>query len=148
MIDWTKGRTGNTLLKKHIFAAGEEHFGRRLRAGSDQDFFRRMIAKGHVFIWCDEAVVYEVEPPPRWKRTFILRKALMRGATSVLLPTFGASEITKSVVAVPVYTALLPLALLLGQHRFMGLLVKLFGHLGVVCACLGVDPIREEYVTD
>src|SRR5271157_6074137 len=60
VIDWSKGRTGNVLLKKQIFAAGEAPFNPEFHRGSDQDFFRRMIEKGHRFIWCDEAVAYEV----------------------------------------------------------------------------------------
>jgi glycosyltransferase involved in cell wall biosynthesis len=148
VIDWRKGRTNNVLLKRVIFAADAQPFRPEFLTGEDQDFFRRMIEKGHVFIWCDEAVAYEVEPPTRWKRTFMLRRALLRGATSPLHPTFGARNIAKSIIAVPVYTAALPFALMLGQHRFMDLLVRLFDHLGQLLACLGINPIKDPYVTD
>src|SRR5262249_13059456 len=80
VIDWRKGRTGNVLLKKRIFAADAQPFKPEFRQGEDQDFFRRMIDNGHVFIWCNEAVAYEVVPPIRWKRTFMLKRALLRGA--------------------------------------------------------------------
>ena len=56
-------------------------FNPEFRQGEDQDFFRRMIDHGHVFIWCNEAVAYEVVPPIRWKRTFMLKRALLRGAS-------------------------------------------------------------------
>ena len=148
VIDWTKGRTGNVLLKRQVFAAGEQPFRPEFLTGEDQDFFRRMIAKGHVFIWCNEAVAYEVVPPMRWKRTFLLRKALHRGAVTLLHPTFGAWDILKSMIAIPAYTAALPFALVLGQARFMTLLVKLFDHLGKLLACLKVKPIRDQYVTE
>jgi succinoglycan biosynthesis protein ExoM len=68
VIDWRKGRTGNVLLKGRIFAAGKQPFRPDFLTGEDQDFFRRMIEKGHVFVWCNEAAVYEVIPPIRWKR--------------------------------------------------------------------------------
>jgi glycosyltransferase involved in cell wall biosynthesis len=148
VIDWRKGRTGNVLLKSRIFSADAQPFKQEFRGGEDQDFFRRMIEKGHVFIWCNEAVAYEVVPPIRWKRTFMLRKALLRGTCTVIHPTFGAREIGKSVIAVPTYTAALPFALVFGHHRFMTLLVKLFEHIGRLLALLGINPIREPYVTD
>src|SRR6267143_5775302 len=52
VIDWRKGRTGNTFLKKEIFAGMTAPFRPEFRTGEDQDFFRRMIERGHVFIWC------------------------------------------------------------------------------------------------
>jgi|SRR5579859_2677391 len=148
VIDWRKGRTGNVLLRKRVFDACPEPFRPEFRTGEDQDFFRRMIEKGRVFIWCNEAVAYEVVPPIRWKRTFMLRRALLRGATSLVHPTFGTAQIAQSVVAVPAYATALPFALLLGHHRFMTLLVKLFDHLGRLLALLGINAIKEPYVTE
>jgi succinoglycan biosynthesis protein ExoM len=148
IIGWANGRTNNVLLKKQIFAAAAQPFRPEFRTGEDQDFFRRMIEKRHVFIWCNEALVYEVVPPIRWKRTFMLRRALLRGATSRIHPTFGALSVAKSVIAVPAYTTALPFALVLGHHRFMTLLVRLFDHIGRLLALLGINPIREPYVTD
>src|SRR2546422_1199652 len=149
VIDWEKGRVNNVLLKKRIFAADAQPFRPEFRTGEDQDFFRRMIEKGHVFIWCNEAVAYEAVPPIRWKRTFMLRRALLQGALTPLVdPTFGALDIAKSVIAVPAYTGALPFALVFGHHRFMIVLVKLFHHIAKLLALLGINPIREPYVTD
>ena len=58
VIDWRKGRTNNTLLKRQIILAGSQPFRPEFRSGEDQDFFRRMIQEGHVFVWCNEAVIY------------------------------------------------------------------------------------------
>jgi glycosyltransferase involved in cell wall biosynthesis len=148
VIAWSGGRTGNLLVRKQLFTDGEPPFRPEFRAGEDQDFFRRKIAKGHVFIWCNEAVVYEVVPPSRWNRTIMLRRALLRGATTVLHPTFGVLEIVKSLVAVPLYILALPVAFVLGQHRFMNLLVRLFDHLGKLLAVVGINPVEEQYVTE
>ena len=82
---------------------GEPVFRQEFRAGEDQDFFRRMIEKGHKFIWCDEAVAYESVPPIRWKRSVMLKRALLRGASAALQPTVGAFSALKSVTAVVVY---------------------------------------------
>ena len=106
-----------------------------------------MIEKGHRFTWCNEAVAYEVVPPVRWKRTFMLRRALLQGAASKLRPTFGARDILRSTIAIPAYTFVLPFAFVLGHHRFMTLLIKLSNHFGTLLAVAGIRPIKEPYVT-
>ncbi|MBZ5634688.1 MAG: glycosyltransferase [Acidobacteriia bacterium] len=144
VIDWRKGITGNTLFNKQVLLSSGDPFRPEFRTGEDQDLFRRLTGKGHRFIWCHEAMAYETVPPVRWKRTFMLRRALLRGGTS----PFGAQQVLRSVVAVPLYTAALPFALALGQSRFMTLLVKLCDHLGRLLSLVGVHPIREPYVTE
>ncbi len=148
IVDWPEARTGNVLLKRQLFEADVPAFRAEFRAGEDQDFFRRMIEKGYVFIWSDQAVAYEVVSPSRWKRTYMLKKALLRGATARLQPSCGALSIAKSVIAVPVYLAGLPLACIFGHYRFMALLIRLFDHLGKLLALVGINPIKEQYVTD
>ena len=148
VIDGSKGRTGNVLLRTGIFADEAEPFRPEFLTGEDQDFFRRMIEKGHRFVWCDEAVGYEVVPPIRWKRTFMLRRALLRGSVTRIHPSFGPRDVAISAIAVPVYITALPFAFLVGQDKFMTLLVKLFDHLGKLLACLGIRPVRSQYVTD
>jgi len=148
VIDWRKGRTGNVLLKREIFATGTSPFRSEFLSGEDQDFFRGMIEKGHVFIWCDEAVAYEYVPPMRWKRMFMLRRALLSGKASLAHRTFSSGNLAKSIVAVPAYVAALPVALVLGHSRFMLVLVKLFDHLGKLLALMRINPVKEPYVTE
>jgi len=78
----------------------------------------------------------------------LLKRALLRGACAPLYPNCGVASIVKSIVAVPLYAVGLPFALLLGQHRFMTLLVKLCDHLGKLLALVGINPIKEAYVSD
>jgi succinoglycan biosynthesis protein ExoM len=148
VIDWRKGRTGNVLLKMHVFSALEQPFQPALRNGEDQDFFRRAIDRGYSFVWCNEAVAYEEVPPIRWKRTFMLRRALLRGASERMMPTFGLRDIAKSVVAIPLYVIAIPFAFLIGQDRLMDLLVRLCDHLGRLLATIGINPVTEPYVTE
>lgn len=148
VIDGAKGRTGNVLLKRRIFDYPEAPFRPEFITGEDQDFFRRMIEKGHVFIWCDEAVAYEIIPPVRWSRRFMLKRALLRGEIALLHPRCGAREIAKSFAAVPMYAILAPVALLRGQGQFMLCLVKMFDHLGKVLALVGIHPVKRAYVTE
>ena len=148
VIDGTKGRTGNVLLKRQLFAcAGEQPFRPHFRSGEDQDFFTRMIDLGHKFVWCDEAEAFEIVPPLRWKRKFMIRRALLRGSMAVFRRDFGTTEILKSVIAVPIYMLLLPFALPLGQHRFMYVVIRLFDHVGKLLALHKINPVREPYIT-
>ena len=147
-IDWRKGRTGNVLLKSHVFEGLEQPFRRDLLTGEDQDFFRRMINKGYRFIWCDEAVAYEHVPPERWKRSFMLRRALLRGKISLIHPTSRLREVVKSAIAIPAYVVALPFLLVLGQGIFMKYLIKTCDHAGKLLAMLGLNLVKEHYVTE
>jgi succinoglycan biosynthesis protein ExoM len=148
IIDWRRGRTGNVLFKRCILDVGEQAFRPEFQTGEDQDFFRRMIARGYRFAWCHEAIAYEIVPPMRWKLSFMLRRALLQGKISSLYPDFGFKQIAKSAVAVVFYLVVLPGSLIVGQHLFVLHLVKMFHHLGKILAVLGFDPVRESYVTE
>jgi succinoglycan biosynthesis protein ExoM len=147
VLDWMNTRTGNVLLRTDLFDGVAEPFRPKFRSGEDQDFFRRMINKGRVFIWCNEAPVYEIVPPSRWKRTYLLKKALLFGSMSAVHDSFAPHEVLKSVIAVPAYMAALPFAFMLGQHRFMTLFVKLCHHLGKLLSLAGIKPIADMYVS-
>jgi hypothetical protein len=47
-----------------------------------------------------------------------------------------------------VYSLALPFALVLGYHRFMNVLIKLFDHLGKLLTLIGFHVIHEQYVID
>ncbi len=57
-------RTGNVLLDRRILANDDAPFDRQFgkTGGEDVDFFRRMLGKGKVFVWCSEAYVHEIVP--------------------------------------------------------------------------------------
>jgi succinoglycan biosynthesis protein ExoM len=147
-LDEEEGRTGNVLLRSQLFHDLAQPFKPELRVGEDKDFFRRMIGSGYRFIWSAEAVVFETVPPIRWKRGFLLKRALFRGAHVPLHPTFGWRKVMRSLVAVLAYSLMLPFALLLGQHRFMSLLVKLCDHLGLLLAVIGICHLSQGYITE
>ena len=148
IIDWRKGRTGNVLLRRHVLLEYEQPFRPEFRNGEDQEFFHRAIGKGHVFVWCDEAVAYEVVPPLRWNRKFLLKRALLRGAMEPQTPGFGVQDVAKSFIAVAVYGIGLPFAFLAGQDKFMRFLVRLCDHMGKLLAVVGINPVQEQYVTE
>jgi hypothetical protein len=67
---------------------------------------------------------------------------------SLVHPTFGTRDVLTSLVAVPAYAAILPVALVVGQAAFMTYVVKLCDHLGRLLALVGIKPIKESYVTE
>lgn len=82
------------LLKRSLFPEGEEWFdpafGRT--GGEDSDFFRRQFARGHRFVWCDEAVVFEAVPPDRWTLRFHITRAWRSGAITGAASRRGIME--------------------------------------------------------
>jgi len=93
-------------------------------------------------------VVYEVVPPARWKRNFLVRRALFRGIFSLRNHGYPLRLIATSLVAAPAYAVALPVALVLGQARFMNFVFKFSYHVGRLLAVLGINPIREAYVSE
>jgi glycosyltransferase involved in cell wall biosynthesis len=144
LMPWQECRTGNVLFRRSILDAGEPPFRREFgTGGEDQDFFRRMMQKGHRFAWCDEAVAYEVIPPARWRRRFLLSRALLRGRNTFKHPGRRQRNLMKSVIAIPVYVLALPFLCLAGHHFFMKYLVKLTDHVGRLLALARLNPVRE-----
>ncbi len=143
VLDWRYTRTGNVMLRSRLFADRENLFRRQFGSGGeDRDFFKRMIAKGHRFVWCAEAPVYEAVTPERCTRSFMLRRALLRGQ----LPHFKKRDLVKSLLAVPLYTILLPFLFLISHHLFMKYLIKDFDHVGRIFNFCGISLIKEKYV--
>lgn len=144
VMPWNECRTGNVLIKKNIIKDIGTVFLPEFGAGaSDIDLFRRLINGGNKFIWCNEAFVYEVVSPNRWKRSFMVRRALLRGRISLLHSEKRWLGVIKSMIAVPVYGFALPFLQLFGHHLFMKYLVKFCDHAGKLLALVGLNPVRK-----
>jgi glycosyltransferase involved in cell wall biosynthesis len=139
-----EARTGNVLLDRRIFEGMAEVFRPQFgTGGEDVDFFARMMEQGGVFVWCDEAVVFESVPPSRCTRGYLLRRALLRGRNTIKNPAGRTGNIVNSLVAAPLYALMLPLLLLAGQQVFLKYLIKLMDHTGRLLALVGLNPVRE-----
>src|SRR6478736_3671995 len=63
VMSWKECRTGNVLFRKNILPSDAPPFSPQFgNGGEDVDFFMRMSALGHVFVWCNEAIAYETVP--------------------------------------------------------------------------------------
>lgn len=144
-LRWRDTRTGNALLRQSIIEGNAEPFRQEFgNGGEDQEFFRRMMEGGGVFIWCNEAAVYEIVPPERWKRGYLLKRALLRGQNEKRLADFRG--IAKALVAVPLYSIALPFLMLMGQHYFMKYLIRLCDHAGRLMGFVGLKPLGNKYI--
>lgn len=144
VMKWNEGRTGNLLVGKQVLdglrPAFDPDFG---SGGEDKDFLMRATKRGAVFIWCNEAAVHETISPARWKRSYMLRRALLRGKNILKHPTERWKLLAISAAAAPLYLLALPATLLAGQHVFMKCCIKLFDHAGRLLALVGMNPVNE-----
>jgi succinoglycan biosynthesis protein ExoM len=143
-MNWNEARTGNVLFNRNILTDVNTAFRSEFdTAGEDVDFFRRMMGQGHKFVWCNEAVVFEVVPSSRCNRRYLLKRALLRGSNFPKHPTHRLKNATKSLVAVPCYLLALPILAMLGQHVFLKYLIKLFDHASRLLAYLGLRLVTQ-----
>lgn len=144
VMDWNDCRTGNLLFRRSILISNEPPFREQFgTGGEDKDFFMRMTQSGHQFVWCNEAVAFETVPPSRQTRSYMLNRALLRGRNSLKLSRGRAVLIAKSLLAVPLYSLLIPVTLLFGQHQFMKFTIRFCDHFGRLLALFGLNPVRE-----
>jgi glycosyltransferase involved in cell wall biosynthesis len=149
MLNWRQTRTGNTMLRKTIFCKQGVWFDPSYATGGeDKDFFKRAMAAGCKFFWCEEAAVYELVPPDRQRRSYFLKRALLQGAISLKydMESSSARDVLllrlKTIAAAIAYTALLPVFLCGGMHVFIKYLVKDCHHISRLSAMLGL-PIMS-----
>ena len=143
-LSWEQSRTGNLLFRRSVLSELEIPFRSHFAtAGEDMDFFRRAMDKGRRFVWCNEAVTYEMVPPERCTRSYLLRRALLRGSNFPKHPSDRARNILKSLIAVPIYTLGLPVLAVFGQHVLLKYAIKLFDHASRLLAFLGISLVTE-----
>jgi glycosyltransferase involved in cell wall biosynthesis len=143
-LSWAECRTGNVLFRRSLLDGIDTPFRAEFdTAGEDMDFYRRMIDRGHVFVWCREAVVHELVPPARCRRSFLLKRALLRGSNFPKHPASRLKNVLKSMIAVPSYTLALPILAVCGHHLFVRYLVKLCDHASRLLAFAGWSLVTD-----
>lgn len=172
-LHWGQMRTGNTLLNKKLFEEKyfwfESAYGRT--GGEDTIFFKKQYENGKVFIWCNEAPVYETILPERWSKKFHIRKILRIGCGvgenlrkqkgefdySGTQASCGVGKnlrkqkalfqkfyiLSKSVIWIISMNILLPFSILCGQHLYMRCMTKFIYNFGVISGFLGYVIIRN-----
>jgi succinoglycan biosynthesis protein ExoM len=149
VLNYLQTRTGNVLFRRRILKGTDVPFPPEMgrEGGEDIDFFKRMIARGHTFVWCEEAPVYEHILPERRKPLYYLDKYLRIGGLSGEVLNGSALErgltALRSGILMLLYGTLALAGAVTGFHVVMRNLVKGMYHLGIACGCLGYVPVRE-----
>jgi GT2 family glycosyltransferase len=143
LMSWNECRTGNVLFRRSLVQGVSEPFSPRFpTGGEDMDFFLRMERAGARFVWCNEAVAYETVPPSRLTRSYMFKRALLRGR-NILKHQHSWRLVATSIVAVPCYLLMLPFTLLGGESVFMKYCIKLCDHTGRLLASLNLNPVAQ-----
>lgn len=143
--NYSDTRTGNVLLNKSLFRDNKNPFDpRRGRTGGeDTDFFKRMMERGKILVWCNEALVWEHVPKERMEKGYFLRRALLRGFVNSRDVSIISMATLKSLIAFILYTVGLPFCLIIGQHVFMKYLIKNCDHIGKLLGLFGWNPMVQ-----
>ena len=141
----TDTRTGNVLFKRVLFSNNREPFDPRfsISGGEDTDFFRRMMDKGKIFVWCDEAPVWEWVPKERMQKLYFMERALSRGVANSKKTRVVSVDTCKSLAAIIFYTIASPVFLLIGEHLFMKFMVRNCDHIGKMLGHVGIKINRQ-----
>jgi len=149
VLNCLQTRTGNVLFRRSILDGTDVPFPPEMgrEGGEDIDFFRRMIARGHTFVWCEEAPVYEHILPERCKPLYHLDKYLRIGGLSGEMvkgsPLERCMGTLRSGILMLLYATLALAGTVTGFHVLMRNLVKSAYYLGIACGSMGYVPVRE-----
>jgi succinoglycan biosynthesis protein ExoM len=143
-LHYGQTRTGNALVKRAVLLEDGLPFDPKHRLGGEDDsLFRKLIERGHEFVWCDEAAVYEQIPAARLTLDYFVRRSRLIGYMTYDYPRADRSRLQsfllfgKSCLAAGVYGLLMPLARIRGYHRFARLRVRYEFHKAVLRTHLG-----------
>jgi glycosyltransferase involved in cell wall biosynthesis len=143
-LNWHQTRTGNALLRRSLFMEPDSLFDLKYKLGAEDDaLFRRFMSKGHRFVWCDEAVVYEETPADRLTAAYFLKRSRLIGFMSYAYDRdtrtwlSNAFMVVKSLLAFVIYLVLMPFFLAGGYHHFIQLLIRFHYHKAVILTSLG-----------
>lgn len=150
LLHWDQTRTGNVLLKKDVFDKHHLCFDLKWKtSGSDRAFFKEAMKAGCRFVAVEEAPVYEIVPPERWKKSYYLKRALVHGFNAhrnSVSEKNGFSRVVvpmKSMVALMAYSIATPFCACLGTHALMNCLERGCHHLSRLSAMLGIELVKK-----
>lgn len=144
-------RTGNVLLSRAILPEGstwfDPAFGRT--GGEDVDFFRKQMALGRAFVWCDEAEAYETIPPERWQISFHMKKyfriGVLNGESLRKSGFTGFIGFLKTIVSVTVWSIAFFVMLPFGKHLWIPPILKFAYSVSCVLSYCGLSLEKNRY---
>ncbi len=120
--------------------------------GEDGDFFRRQSRLGRGFVWCDEAVVYEIVPPDRWRLSFHLKKSLRIGLLYGDLVRRGEMPsnwlFTRNLLLLSMSALLAPLMFATRKHVRARIFAKMAYCSGYLLGFCGIGRLKCKGISD
>jgi len=141
-------RSGNFLLDKKVVQENDLPFDPRFgrTGGEDVDFFKRMIARHFIFIWCNEAIVHEIIPPKRLHRSYLIKRALLRGVANASKAPLISIDSAKSLIAILLYALITPYFFLFQHNTYLEYIIKICDHAGKILARFGISLVKERSI--
>lgn len=143
--------TGNILFRSKWLTRCEEPFDSRfnLTGGEDTAFTKKIIQEGATCVWADNAIVYEYNPPNRFKVSWILLRSLRIGWTLTRIDKYLNKSFSNLLVRLiksifhilKGFFLILPYLIIMG---FAGLIKSLSFIFRGVGELLGFTPIKYQ----
>ena len=117
--------------------------------GSDRQFFLSAMAAGCRFIAVEEAPVYEVVPPERWKRRYYLKRALVNGFNVTRYREDDTRRLStvavaaRSCLAIWIYSLIALFGGFPGGHVQMRYLEKICYHVSRLAGMMGIELVKR-----
>lgn len=150
ILPWDQTRTGNVLLKRHVFDKNGLLFDMKMTTGgTDREFFKQAMRQGFRFVAVEEAPVYEIVPPERWTKSYYLKRALVNGFNSYRNSQGEGGALSrislpvKPLIATVAYAFAVPVCACLGTHYLMNCLIRGGHNFSRLCAMFGVQLVRK-----
>jgi glycosyltransferase involved in cell wall biosynthesis len=150
LLRWDQTRTGNVLVRREVFDRHGLRFDPTYRTGgSDREFFKQAMRRGHRFVAVEEAPVHEVVPPERWTRRYWIRRALVNGFNAHGNAGDGLRAWRRPAMACKLLAATLaclaaaPVCACLGTAALMRCAVSGGHHFSRLCAMLGIELVKR-----
>lgn len=136
-------RTGNVLVKREIVNQLETPFSpsKGRTGGEDVEFFRSLMDRRNIFVWCDDAPVFEHVTPARCRRKYYLERSFRRGSLTGewLRTNSGLCLATvRSIGAMLAHAAIAGAGVVCGEHVWMRHAVSVAWHAGQLSGTLGI----------
>lgn len=153
LLQWDQTRTGNVLLKKDVFDKHQLCFDLKCKtSGSDKEFFRTAMQLGYRFVAVEEAPVYEIVPPERQTKSYYLKRAVLQASnerkySAPLL--HGLSRVyipMKVMIALLLYSLMLPLSTFVGSHAVIKYTEKWAYHMSWLLTMMGFNLAKKRNI--
>jgi succinoglycan biosynthesis protein ExoM len=150
ILRWDQTRTGNILLKREVFDEHGLRFNKKFKtSGSDRAFFKDAMQVGCRFVAVEEAPVYEIVPPYRWKAKYYVKRAIVHGYNAFNNVSMDLNYWSKfkmrliSIGAIVIYAILIPYGICCGRHKVFAYIEKGGYYLSRLCATIGIELIKK-----